>query len=468
MTEETDSNDQLIESERKFRLLAENSIDCIWTMDVNLKFTYLSPSLEQILGFKPEEWIGTPLHTHFRKKEFIRAGGLAMKALKDYKTFQKLTFETKILNKKNEEVDVEITGRIAKDDNGNLIGLQGTTRDITEKEKTVQTLNESKRKLSILMSNLPGMAYRCSNDEDWTMEFVSDGCEALTGFAPSYLINNARISYAGLIHPEDRYGVWKGVNDGLMNNEGFKLTYRIITKQGKQKWVFEQGQGVYVDNEEPALEGFITDITEHKLMEERLVESLKEKGFLLSEIHHRVKNNMQLIISLFELQKTRLPSELEPVLNNIIDRIRIFSNIHQELYQSENITEINIAEHTRSIFNKLTSAYALCDECFELEMDIPQPLFNLDTAIPLGLMINELISNSLKHAFSEGEKGKISLSITCSSDNNIKSIDYTDTGSRLKSEGGGFGTVLLKAMAGQLNLKMSAEPEGRYKFSFYA
>jgi PAS domain S-box-containing protein len=460
-------DDLLIENERKFRLLAENSIDCIWMMDTSLKFTYLSPSLEQIFGYKPEEWIGTHLSNHFREKEFLHAGSLVMEALNDYRNFQKLAFESKMLNKANEEIDVEITGRIAKDDNDKLIGLQGTTRDITEKKKTGNALVESERRLSTLMSNLPGMAYRCSNDEDWTMEFVSDGCKALTGFGTTDLINNSRISYAGLIHPEDRYAVWMGVNEGLKKKRMFQLTYRIITKTGIEKWVYEQGQGIYSKNVEPALEGFITDISEQKKAEEELVKSLKEKSVLLSEIHHRVKNNMQLIISLLDLQKLEVSKSLDPVLEDIIERIRIFADIHQDLYQSERITEIDISEHVQTIFRNLKHVYNKTGKHIALEMNIPNPLFSLNIAIPLGLMINELISNSLKHAFN-GEEGRISISIIPGGNDRIESIQYTDSGSKLKTNRGGFGTVLLDAMATQLQLTMTVTPDGRYKFSFHA
>ena len=457
----------LIENERKFRLLTENSIDCIWSMDATLRFTYLSPSLEQMLGAKPDEWVGTALHTHFTKKEFLHAGGIAIQALKNFENFKGLTFETKMLNNKNEEVDVEITGKVARDEKGRLLGLQGTTRVITEEKKTREALIESERKLSTLMSNLPGMAYRCKNDEDWTMEFISDGCKPLTGFEPSELINNARISYAGLIHPEDRYNVWKGVNEGLSHRKIFHLTYRIITKSGNEKWVFEQGQGIYGKNTKPALEGFITDISEQKIAEKKVEESLKEKNILLSEIHHRVKNNMQLIISLLELQKAEVSPELKPVLDDISDRIKIFADIHQDLYQTENVSKINIANHIQSIFKNLKTVYSGTGKNIKIAMKIPNPMFSLDIAIPLGLMINELISNSMKHAFN-GAEGLIGISIIRGQNGKIRSIHYTDNGSEIITKPEGFGTTLLDAMAAQLQLSPVEEPGDLYKFSFHA
>ncbi len=134
-----------------------------------------------------------------------------------------------------------------------------------------RALQESQRMLATLMSNLPGMAYRCRNDPEWTLEFASDGCFSLTGHEPADLINNAKLSYAQLIHPEDRLAVWDDVQAALRVRKPFHLLYRIISANGQQKWVWEQGRGVFSPSGELlALEGFIGDITERVQAEEAL------------------------------------------------------------------------------------------------------------------------------------------------------------------------------------------------------
>jgi len=136
-----------------------------------------------------------------------------------------------------------------------------------------QSLAESRRTLATLMSNLPGMAYRCHNDRDWTMTFVSDGCLDLTGYQPSDLINNSKIAYNQIIHPDDRESVWNDVRSALEANRPFQLTYRIITAGYEERWVWEQGRGVYsAEGELLALEGFITDITAQRRAEQALLE----------------------------------------------------------------------------------------------------------------------------------------------------------------------------------------------------
>jgi len=140
--------------------------------------------------------------------------------------------------------------------------------------QTEQSLRESERMLSTLMSNLPGMAYRCRNDPQCTMEFVSEGCLDLTGYPCEALIENRRVSYADVIHPEDRETVWSEVQEAVRKREPFRLTYRIRAAGGEEKWVWEQGRAVYdADGQVVSLEGFIADITERKRAEEALRES---------------------------------------------------------------------------------------------------------------------------------------------------------------------------------------------------
>jgi len=127
---------------------------------------------------------------------------------------------------------------------------------------------ESERSLGVLLSNLPGLAYRCRNDRDWTMEFVSQGCLALTGYQPADLVGNSRISFGQLIHPDDRQGVWDSVQATIENREPYQLTYRIITQSGEERWVWGHGCGIFsADGALVALEGFITDITDRKQAE---------------------------------------------------------------------------------------------------------------------------------------------------------------------------------------------------------
>ena len=160
------------------------------------------------------------------------------------------------------------------DERDTIVAGMVMTQNITEQRNWEHVLREQGRKLATLMRNIPGMAYRCANDGQWTMEFVSAGSRLLTGYQPSDLIDNAVVSYADLIHPEDRERVWETIQSSLRTRHPFQMTYRILPAYGPEKWVWEQGSGIFDDDEHfVAIEGLIIDITEQKEAEDALRES---------------------------------------------------------------------------------------------------------------------------------------------------------------------------------------------------
>lgn len=152
---------------------------------------------------------------------------------------------------------------------GRIAGSIALGRDVTERTRAREALVARERQLAILMSNLPGMAYRCLNDRSWTMRFVSDGCRALCGYAPDALIDNRDVSYAGLIVEADRQPVDDAVQSAIRADTPFTVEYRLRHRDGHQIWVSERGQAVTVDGE-TVLEGIVMDVSERKRMEQEL------------------------------------------------------------------------------------------------------------------------------------------------------------------------------------------------------
>ena len=182
--------------------------------------------------------------------------------------------------------------------------------DIVVRKRAELALIETERRLAHALAHLPGMVFRCANDENWTMLFVSAGCRDLTGYEAAELIGNQVVTYGSLIHPEDEAYVNEVVQRGLAANETYELTYRIIDRQGALKWVWEQGRGDYRDGRFEAIEGFIYDITEQvraqeerQALEKQVLEAqkLESLGVLAGGIAHDFNNLLQTMLGFAEL-----------------------------------------------------------------------------------------------------------------------------------------------------------------------
>jgi PAS domain S-box-containing protein len=169
-------------------------------------------------------------------------------------------------------------GKVVFDGQDYILALAS---DISDRKLAEQRQRESEKRLNTLLANLPGMAYRCANDPDWTMEFVSEGVQALTGYTHKDLIGRNGVRYASLIHPADRRHVWTKIQEALEQDRAFTLEYRIQTRDGQEKWVWEKGRCV----DDKLVEGFITDVSDRK----RYEQTVEEKTALENQLHHLQK-----------------------------------------------------------------------------------------------------------------------------------------------------------------------------------
>ena len=174
--------------------------------------------------------------------------------------------------------------------------------DISDRKRGLADLSETRRQFATLLGNLPGMVYRCRNDRDWTMEFLSDGCFELTGYRPEDIVFNRVLSYNNLIIKEDQERIWNEVQEKMKLRKPFTLEYRIHSADGKTKWVWEKANGIFSDSGTlQHIEGFISDVTEnrHAGLLQQVVFEISTSSYTaqnLDELFHAIHKNLGRII----------------------------------------------------------------------------------------------------------------------------------------------------------------------------
>lgn len=268
------------------------------------KTTFINPAVRKITGYGIEQVIGKDWWKTIHPSDFSPEVEELIRRFGKQENF--MDFEMKMTTPQNTRKSISWSGFTIYDPAGNPEEIICFGNDITQIKRVQEELLESKRKLSVLINNLPGMTYRSLNDRERTMEFVSKGCVALTGYTVTDFVFGNKIDYNDLIHPDDRDEVRKKIAQTLLLKKAFQIEYRIQTGLNQEKWVEENGIGIVSDlNRVISIEGFITDITDRKLgeikqtaLEAQLQQSQKMEalGALSSGIAHDFNNILGVII----------------------------------------------------------------------------------------------------------------------------------------------------------------------------
>jgi len=268
ITNQKGAEQSLRESETRFRILFESSPDGIYVTDLNGKILDVNLAASLLHEMGKGELIGKNMleliHADTHREVENDLSGLLSGEISYYETSFRTSDET--------SVSVELRIRTVKYSHETT--LMFYVRDVSERIRVGESFMESQRALSNFMSNLPGLAYRCLNDKKWTMKFVSQGCSGLTGYLPDDLIDNNKISFEKIIQPEFQKHVWETKQKALKKQQAYQLEYKILTSNGKDLWVWEQGRGVYnLKGKLMSCEGIIIDIDNLKQAEGALRES---------------------------------------------------------------------------------------------------------------------------------------------------------------------------------------------------
>jgi diguanylate cyclase (GGDEF)-like protein/PAS domain S-box-containing protein len=250
-------NQNVLNHESAVELILDNLPFSTWLKDEKGNYLAVNKMGAEMAGMSKEELIGKNDFDIF-PKEIADIFTINDQSIINDVTNQ--TFETQVNGVWYEEYKSKVLG-----ENGKVIGTTGYQSEITIRKNIEEALKESERSKAVLISNLPGVAFRCLNDDNWTMTFLSEGCYELTGYRPEELLQNKLISYYDMISSEHRDITRNKWKEDVSANLGSSDEYTIITKSGEVKWVWEQSVIVYDKDGNPSeSEGFIMDITESK------------------------------------------------------------------------------------------------------------------------------------------------------------------------------------------------------------
>jgi PAS domain S-box-containing protein len=452
------AKDEIHLKEERWKFAIEGSTDGMWDWNVLTNEIYRSARWSEMIGFDPSEIENTleaytlrihpddiemvteELHKHFRSE------------IPSYST------EHRVQCKDGSYKWILDRGKvIVWNDDKTPQRVVGTKTDITERKTTENNLEKSEERLKLVLAG--------TNDGWWDWDLI----ENKLYFSPrwwnmfGYLENEIEMQpdvYPKYLHPEDRARVENSFTACLDNGtSSYEIECRFLNKKGDYISILSRGYILRNSNNVPIrVSGSDMDLTDRKQAEAQIKQSLEEKEVLLKEVHHRVKNNLQIISSILNLQSSTIADKQTlDLLKNSQDRIRSMSLIHELLYQTKDFSTINFSEYIRSIATNLFQSYNQ-NRLVNLVLELEPVFLDLDSAIPCGLIINELITNSLKYAYNTDDEGDVRINLTLT--NNIVIIIIEDTGK-------GFPTTIdfreTESLGMQLVISLTDQIDGEIK-----
>jgi len=355
---------------------------------------------------------------------------------------------------------------------GQVSQVLGVSTDITEFKQAGEQLRQSEAQLRLALDAAKMGCW------DWNLQTGkitwSNNLERLYGIALNSFSGTYE-AFMARVHPEDCDRLNQTIQRSIRLGQDYDTEFRLIWPNGQIFWTESIGEVIYDETGQPVrMAGIQLDITERKLAELKLQESLQEKEVLLQEIHHRVKNNLQVVTSLLDLQSLQIKDQqtLE-VFRESQNRIKSMALVHETLYRSQDLARVNFGEYIRSLTKYLFRTYGVKPDELNLELEVEQVTLHIDTAITCGLIINELVSNALKHGFPENRRGSIRVAVYSEFEQHLTLI-VSDTGVGLsqnfdfkssKSLGMQLVCVLVNQLEGTVKLDGSVGTEFKISFS---
>lgn len=389
--------------------LLQNVSDAIISTDFNFKILTWNKAAEKMYGWEAHEVIGRNVynvtkikHPHNTTKHVL-------------KEFFKRTYwrgETIEIKKDRTPIHVQTHVTLIKDNDGKPISTVAVNRDITALKRAEEELQRSEEKYRSIVELAPDGIITV--DRKGIITSVNTPFCKRTGYSKEDLIGK-HISKIPTARIKDIPKYIKTFNALLRGRIPEPFNFQWIRKDGAVYWDEVRVSIMKKDDKTTGFQAITRDISQRKKVEKALRISLKEKEALIKEVHHRVKNNLQIISSLLNLQAGYIHDEhYKKLFQESQNRIKSMVLVHEKLYQSKDLTAINLRDYINGLLKYLCHSYGIESNRIVIKTDIEDITMNIDIAIPCGLIITELVSNSLTHAFVEPyrrSRAKITIKI---------------------------------------------------------
>lgn len=291
---------------------------------------------------------------------------------------------------------------------------------VLQRRRAEKELEDREQLLTLITNNMLNLVGHVN--QEGIFQYISPSVKNVLGYEINEVLGKNVFDFIQKTHPDDVEKVMSTFIEANLSYKPGSVQHRFKCADGHYIWVSSLGNPLF--NEKNQYDGVVfsmTDISSIKYAEEKYKESLKEKELVLRELHHRVKNNMQIISSLLNLQAKSLKDERDiEIFKSSQNRVKSMAIIHEKLYDSPDFAHIKLLDYIQSLVEELYTAYHTSENMIELQINVDEFVLKMETAIPLGLLINELVSNSLKYAFPKDkpfENAKIMIELKKEEDN---------------------------------------------------